>query len=98
VMAVDARPIPARLPEFRGSLADGRSSEAPLGWLDREDRRTVAVMITADGRRVHVPIDPAALPDVSLLDILRSLPGLDSLLGLISGSRRDRGSGRDERH
>jgi hypothetical protein len=54
-------------------------------------------MITADGRRVHVPIEPTGLADVSLLDLLRSLPGLDSLLGLITGSRRDRGSGRDER-
>jgi hypothetical protein len=54
-------------------------------------------MITADGRRVHVPIEPAGF-DVSLLDLLRSIPGLDSLLELISGSRRDRGSRRDERH
>ena len=63
--------------------------EAPLGWLDGGDRRSVAVMITADGRRVHVPIDPNGLADVSLLDLLRSLPGLDGLLGLITGSRRE---------
>jgi hypothetical protein len=55
-------------------------------------------MIAADGRRVHVPIEPTNLADVSLLDLLRSLPGLDGLLGLITGSRRDRGSRRGERH
>jgi hypothetical protein len=53
--------------------------------------------MTSDGRRVHVPIEPAGLFDVSLLEILRSLPGLDGLLGLITGSRRDRGTRRNER-
>ncbi len=45
-----------------GSSAD---SEAPLGRFDRQDRRPVAVVMTTDGRRVHMPIgsDPAA--DVS---------------------------------
>jgi hypothetical protein len=65
-----------------------------LGWFGSQDRRKVAVVMTSDGRRVHVPIDPAG---VSLLDIIRSLPGLDSLLGLITGSRRDRGTRRNER-
>lgn len=69
-----------------------------MAGLDRGDRRIVAVMITADGRRVHVPIEPASLTGVSLLDLLRSLPGLDGLLGLIPGFRRDRGSRRGERH
>jgi hypothetical protein len=68
-----------------------------LGWFETGARRKVAVVITTDGRRVHVPIDPAGLADVSLLDLLRSLPGLDGLLGLITGSRRDRGTRRDER-
>jgi hypothetical protein len=71
--------------------------ETRLGWFDSGNRRPVAVVITADGRRVHVPIDPAGPADVSLLDLLRSLPGLGGLLGLITGSRRDRGTGRDER-
>jgi hypothetical protein len=44
-----------------------------------------------------MPIEPAGLFDVSLLEILRSLPGLDGLLGLITGSRRDRGTRRNER-
>src|SRR6476659_9235280 len=68
--------------------------ETPLGWFGSGDRRKVAVVITSDGRRAHMPIDPAG---VSLLDLLRSLPGLESLLGLITGSRRDRGTRRDER-
>jgi hypothetical protein len=54
--------------------------------------------VTADGRRVHMPIDPEPLPGVSLLALLRSLLSLDGLLGLITGSRRDdRGTRRDER-
>jgi hypothetical protein len=69
-----------------------------MGWLDRGDRRAVAVVVTSNGRRVHVPLDPTGPADVSLLDLLRSLPGLDGLLGLITGSRRDRGSRRGERH
>jgi hypothetical protein len=68
-----------------------------LGWFESGDRRKVAVVITADGRRVHVPIDPAGFGDVTVLDLLRSLPGLGGLLGLITGSRRDRGTRRDER-
>jgi len=46
---------------------------------------------------VHVPIEPTGLADVSLLEILLSIPGLGGLLGLITGSRRDRGTRRDER-
>jgi hypothetical protein len=74
-----------------------RHREAILGRFDRQDRRRVAIAITSDGRRIEVPIEPAGLFDVSLLEILRSLPGLDGLLGLISGSRRDRGTRRNER-
>jgi len=69
-----------------------------LGWFESGSRRKVAIAITSDGRRVHVPVDPVGLTDVSLLDLLRSLPGLDGLLGLITGSRRDRGTRSDEQH
>jgi hypothetical protein len=68
--------------------------ETRLGWFGSEDRHKVAVVVTSDGRRVHVPIDPV---DVSLLDLLLALPGLGGLLGLITGSRRDRGTRSDER-
>ena len=68
--------------------------QASLGYFDRQDRRRVAVVVTTDGRRVHVPVDGDPLADVSLLALLRSLPGLDGLLGLITGSRRENGGTR----
>ena len=68
--------------------------EASLGRFDRQDRRAVAVVITTDGRRVHMPIEPNGLADVSILALLRSLLGLDGLLGLITGSRRENGGTR----
>jgi len=70
--------------------------ETRLGWFETGARRKVAVVATTDGRRIHVPYDPAG-PDVSLVDLLLSIPGLGGLLGLITGSRRDRGTGRGER-
>jgi hypothetical protein len=80
-----------------GRLAACRAtlSEFDLAQFDGRDRRRVAVVITADGRRVNVPIDGSGLVDVSLPGILRSLLlGLDSLLGLITGSRRENGGTR----
>jgi hypothetical protein len=63
--------------------------------LDGQDRRTVAVVVTADGRRVQIPVERGF--DVALRSLLDSLRlRLDGLLGLITGSRRDRGT-RDER-
>ena len=96
---VDASSKPARLRPPNGGMSYGnRVREAALGQFDRQDRRQVAVVVTADGRRVHVPIDPNPLADVSLLSLIRSLLGLDGLLGLITGSRRENGgSRRDER-
>jgi hypothetical protein len=43
---------------------------------------------------VHMPIESNPLADVSLLSLLRSIPGLDGLLGLITGSRRENGGTR----
>jgi hypothetical protein len=57
------------------------------------DRRHVAVVVTSDGRRVSMPLG-SGLDDVSLIGILRSLLGLDGLLGLITGSRRENGGTR----
>jgi hypothetical protein len=68
--------------------------EADLGQFDRQDRRMVAVVITTDGRRVHVPVESNPLSDVSILALLRSLLGLDGLLGLITGSRWENGGTR----
>jgi hypothetical protein len=47
--------------------------------------------MTTSGRRVHMPVGSNGLADVSLLSLLRSLLGLDGLLGLITGSRRENG-------
>jgi hypothetical protein len=41
-----------------------------------------------------MPIGSTGLADVSLLSLLRSLLGLDGLLGLITGSRRENGGTR----
>jgi hypothetical protein len=62
------------------------------------DRRPIAVVVTSDGRRVQVPIENGSL-EVSLLSLIRSLlVGFESLLGLITGSRREnRGTRRDGR-
>jgi hypothetical protein len=68
--------------------------ETDLGQLDRQDRRAVAVVITTDGRRVHMPVGSNGLDPVSILSLLRSLLGLDGLLGLITGSRRENGGTR----
>jgi hypothetical protein len=76
------------------SAAWARRLEASLGESDRQDRRAVAVVMTTDGRRVHMPVGSTGLGDVSLLALLRSLLGLDGLLGLITGSRRENGGTR----
>jgi hypothetical protein len=77
-----------------GWPAADRARETDLGRFDRQDRRHVAVVITTDGRRVHVPIEGQGLADVSLLALLRSLLSLDGLLALITGSRRENGGTR----
>ena len=66
-----------------------------MGLTSHRDRRHVAIVVTSDGRRVQVPVDSGLL-DVSLL--LRALAlGLENLLGLITGSRRENGGTRRDR-
>jgi hypothetical protein len=74
----------------------GPQESGRLDFLQGRNRSIVAVVVTADGRRVHVPLRDLASNDVSLLDLLRSLlVGLESLLGLlITGSRRENGGTR----
>jgi hypothetical protein len=89
--------MPRRLREQRLARAWPLAAltETDLGQFDGRDRRRVAVVVTTDGRRVNVPIDGSGLVDVSLPGLLRSLLlGLDSLLGLITGSRRENGGTR----
>ena len=66
-----------------------------MGLFNGRDRRHVAVVITADGRRVPVPLE-SGLVSVSLLGIIHSLLlGLEGLLGLlITGPRRENGGKR----
>ncbi|MDP2350466.1 MAG: hypothetical protein Q8M74_04840 [Chloroflexota bacterium] len=67
-----------------------------MDFFQGRNRNVVAVAVTADGRRVNVPLRDLVPSDVSLLDLLRSLlVGLESLLGLlITGSRRENGGTR----
>ena len=66
-----------------------------MGLFDRRDRRRVAIAVRGDGRRVQMPLNEPGLADVSFIEILRSiLLGLDGLLGLITGSRRENGGTR----
>ena len=57
-VAVDASTIPARLPATSQVSLWPSYVETRLGWFGSGDRRKVAVVVTSDGRRVHVPIDP----------------------------------------
>jgi len=68
-----------------------------MALSNEPDRRSVAVVVTSDGRRVHLPVETA---EVRVLSLLRSiLIGLEDLLGLIVGNRReDRGTRRTGRH
>jgi hypothetical protein len=71
-----------------------------LGFFQDRDRQPVVVVVTADGRRVTMPLRDLETRDASLLGLLRSLlAGLESLLGLlITGSRRENGgTRRDQR-
>jgi hypothetical protein len=67
-----------------------------VGISNAPDRRSVAVLVTADGRRAHLPLEAAEVPVLSLLRSI--LIGLEDLLGLIVGDRReDRGTRRASR-
>jgi len=60
-----------------------------VGISNLPDRRTVAVVVTTDGRRAHLPIENAEVPVLSLIRSI--LVGIESLLGLIAGDRRENG-------
>jgi len=67
-----------------------------MALSNEPDRRSVAVVVTSDGRRVHLPVETAEVPVLSLLRSI--LIGLEDLLGLIVGNRReDRGTRRTGR-
>ena len=56
------------------------------------NRRPVAVVVTTDGRRVHVPVENAEVPVLSLIRSI--LVGIEELVLLITGSRRENGGKR----
>jgi hypothetical protein len=65
-----------------------------LGQFEGRDRRRVVIAMTTDGRRVQLPVSDNPLVDATF-GILRSLLlGLDGLVGLITGSRRENGGSR----
>ena len=59
-----------------------------MGYSNEPDRRIVAVVVTADGRRVHLPIERAEVPALSLIRSI--LFGIERLIGLIAGDRREK--------
>ena len=66
-----------------------------MGLFTGKDRSRLAIVLTTDGRRVYLPVNDTGIVNVSLLALLRSLLlGLDGLLGLITGSRRENGGSR----
>jgi hypothetical protein len=67
-----------------------------LDFFQGRSRSRVTVVVTADGRRVNVPLRDLEPQDVTPLALLRSLlAGLESLAGLlITGSRRENGGTR----
>jgi hypothetical protein len=67
-----------------------------LDFFRGRSRSRVAIVVTADGRRVNVPLRDLESQDVTPLALLRSLlAGLESLVGLlITGSRRENGGTR----
>jgi hypothetical protein len=62
-----------------------------VDFFSGRDARKVAVVVTTDGRRVHVPVDDPRSLDVAALDI-RSLALF--LIGLIRSPRRESGGPR----
>jgi len=91
--------IPRRLVDCRDSArlvgCAHAHTETDLNLFSGRNRSRVAVVVTTDGRRVHLPMSDAGLVDVVLFPLLRSLLlGLDGLLGLITGSRRENGGSR----
>jgi hypothetical protein len=82
-------------PRRASVLVGTAQSEPSLAKTGNSSRRHVAVVITADGRRVPMPVQ-SGLVGLSLLELLRSAAaGLEDLLGLlITGSRRENGGTR----
>jgi hypothetical protein len=65
-----------------------------MGLFDQPDRRPVRIAVTSDGRRVQLPVER---PEVPVLSLIRSiLVGIESLVLLITGARREHGGTRKD--
>jgi len=80
-----------RLGAQRVDCADFNVEETRRMVRNAEQRELVAVVVTADGRRVPVRYGQTTRPE-SLLAVLRLL--VLGLVGLITGSRRETGGRR----
>jgi hypothetical protein len=64
-----------------------------VGPSEHLDRHPLAVVVTTDGRRVHVPVGSDAVTPLSLIRSI--LVVIESLIGLIvGGDRRENGGTR----
>jgi hypothetical protein len=66
-----------------------------MAFSNEPDRRFVAVAVTADGRRVQLPVEPAEVPVLSLIRSI--LVGLEGFILLIAGRRENGGARRGDR-
>jgi hypothetical protein len=66
-----------------------------LGISNGLDRRSVAVAVTSDGRRVQVPAESNEVPVLSLIRSI--LVGLEELVLLITSRREHGGTRRGDR-
>ena len=80
-----------------GCTFNGRARRlrAPMAFSNEPDRRSVAVAVTADGRRVQLPVETAEVPVLSLLRSI--LVGLEGFILLIAGRRENGGTRRGDR-
>ena len=63
-----------------------------MSFSNQPDRRPIRVAVTSDGRRVQMPLES---PEVPVLSLIRSiLVGIESLVLLITGARREHGGTR----
>jgi hypothetical protein len=65
-----------------------------LGQFEGRDRRRVVIAMTTDGRRVQLPVSANPVADASFAILRALLLGLEGLVGLITGSRRENGGSR----
>jgi len=67
-----------------------------MAFSNEPDRRSVAVAVTADGRRVQRPVENAEVPVLSLIRSI--LVGIEGFILLIAGRRENGGTRRGDRN